>query len=637
MATSWSGVAEWEEVYSLLFSLDDAAARFAGVERVQLWRERGKNLPVSVDATATFIELSLLNDGCMATQPSEHMRSLMYAMAITRLVNGIVDPLQQAARASSVKRLAQSVGLPTSLVELRHECTHNKLPSLGRMRLAADQALLWLHTHYWLPQRALRDQGAESLHSCLREYRNATAARCAQGEPPLRKHVVACALALERSLQPTQLSTHLIPALLDDGFLAPSPAADEGDVAFSSWEATRDVWAPVLARLGRLWPKYGFCGALLLGILCRLNYEAQLGPPPGASTASRGAARLVALHGWSTHLLETEGGGGGGSGGGGAGGSSGGAGGGGAGLAGPIEPSVLTQTAWLGVRTANGWGRSAVQRATRHPAWPSPELGAAAKRLMHLQEMALKIQRGESVDVDALGGASSAAASAQKAMDVDGESGGQGGGAGGEGERVASTVESAAQLMGQVAACLAPALGAGSAWRVCAHWAPTAIGAPPPSSALAAMNAAVLSTGVGWATDEELEEPLPAGTGDGMQGDGKGSAAMEGTTITSSATSDPQPTRQPSLEERLDASAAAATMSEPDEPMVLRILYRRKAAAVERAASTGVAGAAHEGGKERQRTAAAPPAKKVAMAAAKSLSGEGKSGASGGRKKKRRS
>ena len=43
-------------------------------------------------------------------------------------------------------------GLPQVLVDLRHEATHNELPSLPLLRLAACQALVWLRACYWQPQ-----------------------------------------------------------------------------------------------------------------------------------------------------------------------------------------------------------------------------------------------------------------------------------------------------------------------------------------------------------------------------------------------------------------------------------------------------------------------------------------------------
>lgn len=45
-----------------------------------------------------------------------------------------------------------TAGLPQVLVDLRHEATHNELPSLPLLRLAACQALAWLRACYWQPQ-----------------------------------------------------------------------------------------------------------------------------------------------------------------------------------------------------------------------------------------------------------------------------------------------------------------------------------------------------------------------------------------------------------------------------------------------------------------------------------------------------
>ena len=45
-------------------------------------------------------------------------------------------------------------GLPRLLVDVRHEASHNEMPALPLLRLAAAQALDWLHTAYWQRQEA---------------------------------------------------------------------------------------------------------------------------------------------------------------------------------------------------------------------------------------------------------------------------------------------------------------------------------------------------------------------------------------------------------------------------------------------------------------------------------------------------
>ena len=62
-----------------------------------------------------------------------------YATALIRLVNGLVDPLQQGVYARSIAGIAAQIGLPQWLVELRHAATHEDLPSLEVLREAARE------------------------------------------------------------------------------------------------------------------------------------------------------------------------------------------------------------------------------------------------------------------------------------------------------------------------------------------------------------------------------------------------------------------------------------------------------------------------------------------------------------------
>lgn len=71
------------------------------------------------------------------------------------MVNGISDSQQKGRVAVSVASLASAAGLPRLLVDLRHEATHNELPSLRVLRLAAHQALAWLRASYWWVARGL--------------------------------------------------------------------------------------------------------------------------------------------------------------------------------------------------------------------------------------------------------------------------------------------------------------------------------------------------------------------------------------------------------------------------------------------------------------------------------------------------
>jgi hypothetical protein len=45
--------------------------------------------------------------------------------------------------------VAKTIGLPATFVELRHQSTHEQLPSLAKLRTAARKALLWIWDYHW--------------------------------------------------------------------------------------------------------------------------------------------------------------------------------------------------------------------------------------------------------------------------------------------------------------------------------------------------------------------------------------------------------------------------------------------------------------------------------------------------------
>lgn len=46
-------------------------------------------------------------------------------------------------------KIAEAIGLPASFVDIRHQATHQDLPSLVVLRSATHRALAWLWDHYW--------------------------------------------------------------------------------------------------------------------------------------------------------------------------------------------------------------------------------------------------------------------------------------------------------------------------------------------------------------------------------------------------------------------------------------------------------------------------------------------------------
>lgn len=144
--TVWSSWDEWRAVYTQLYSTSLDQKNDA-CKRISAWSIRGR-LPLPVRTTYSLVEAQLLDHGSSSI---EQVR-LSYAMALVRLVNNAADDGQRGEYAQSIAILANRIGLPKWLVDVRHEATHQSLPSLQVLRLACAQALQWLDEHYWKRQ-----------------------------------------------------------------------------------------------------------------------------------------------------------------------------------------------------------------------------------------------------------------------------------------------------------------------------------------------------------------------------------------------------------------------------------------------------------------------------------------------------
>jgi hydroxyacylglutathione hydrolase len=68
--------------------------------------------------------------------------------------------------------IAKNIGLPATFVELRHQATHEQLPSLAKLRSAARKALVWIWDYYWKhlgEAEKAKDPCRELVLSYLRE------------------------------------------------------------------------------------------------------------------------------------------------------------------------------------------------------------------------------------------------------------------------------------------------------------------------------------------------------------------------------------------------------------------------------------------------------------------------------------
>ena len=133
------------------------------LERVEVWKCRAHgSLPHAVESTASLAQnlwreyQQQQQSGCQQQHQQQQFTiscqelRLSYSSAVIRSVNGLADAFQQDRfRAPSVAVSCLQLGLPAWLVDIRHEATHNQLPALAVLRMAAVTLLQFFQSNYW--------------------------------------------------------------------------------------------------------------------------------------------------------------------------------------------------------------------------------------------------------------------------------------------------------------------------------------------------------------------------------------------------------------------------------------------------------------------------------------------------------
>lgn len=145
---AWMNKAEWDQVLEYLYSSESSRQKYA-LHRISAWKSRyGHSTPVAVDCTADLVRCQVQDRSGQQQSPD---LVLGYGMALVRFVN-LITERQQGRVARSLRRLADKLNIAEWIVNLRHECTHKKLPTLKWCRKGCQAALDWLWKEYWSRQ-----------------------------------------------------------------------------------------------------------------------------------------------------------------------------------------------------------------------------------------------------------------------------------------------------------------------------------------------------------------------------------------------------------------------------------------------------------------------------------------------------
>jgi ribosomal biogenesis protein LAS1 len=137
--------------------------RVRAIQRVRALSSRAR-LPHGIEATSYLTSIRLDD---LSSKQDINVLQLSYTMALIRFVNGLLDPFQQSSYAIPLHQLAKNLNLPSFFVELRHMGTHESLPSMPMLRIAATRALNWLYDNYWShieEDEVSDDDGIEDLN-----------------------------------------------------------------------------------------------------------------------------------------------------------------------------------------------------------------------------------------------------------------------------------------------------------------------------------------------------------------------------------------------------------------------------------------------------------------------------------------
>ncbi|VDI52278.1 ribosomal biogenesis protein LAS1 [Mytilus galloprovincialis] len=147
----WINSCEFEAVYHGLFGGCTSAQKQA-LARINVWKSRCI-LPVAVESTDALIKVYINeHEGKKSGLNMEDSIRNAYSLAIIRFVNHITERSQVKQYMQAVHRLAGELGVPEWIVNLRHDATHGRLPSLDLLKTAADWCIQWLKDEYWEKQ-----------------------------------------------------------------------------------------------------------------------------------------------------------------------------------------------------------------------------------------------------------------------------------------------------------------------------------------------------------------------------------------------------------------------------------------------------------------------------------------------------
>ena len=255
-------------------------------------------------------------------------------MAVVRFVNGMVDPLQTGKLAAQyraragiltaregpyarpIAHIAASLGIPPSLISLRHRATHEDLPPLHTLQQAVRMAIQYIHDYSFLPLVAEPSQEASSSRlnggsrggdqaiKLVKRWKKAMKSRLRDKEVDEETPSGREIRAIKRDIESVD-TRGVVEALVGEGGLVPlTPSKRPSSSERSPGTAAIQIWTPLLLHLAESHPD--MLDLLSLRILDQLITTAPR--PPGNGDMDGDSIRSYhwvlatwILHFWTLH------------------------------------------------------------------------------------------------------------------------------------------------------------------------------------------------------------------------------------------------------------------------------------------------------------------------------------------------
>lgn len=168
--TPWRDDSELQQVCASLYKPTSPTDHAQGIARVQAWKLRG-NIPHAVESAGQLFSAAKFHNVTIErqahdTDPNNAVADSFairatYTLALSRFVTGFADVGRHRDGAGqTMQEVARGLGLPATFVEIRHEATHEAIPTLDRLQKATTEALHWLYVMYWIRFDAARQRDA---------------------------------------------------------------------------------------------------------------------------------------------------------------------------------------------------------------------------------------------------------------------------------------------------------------------------------------------------------------------------------------------------------------------------------------------------------------------------------------------